>query len=90
MPLGRAHASLHLLMHPKLCEVQRSVPPSPLPPCRLRAALNSTQGTDPLFLQHLGATPASAEPARPGSRLGSKRASVGLRRDSESGALSDR
>lgn len=65
--------------------------------CRLRAALNSTQGfgTEPYFLPG-GATPASlASGGRGGGAAGGvatrgRRASSLLRRDSESGAASEK
>ncbi|KAL4426043.1 hypothetical protein ABPG77_007839 [Micractinium sp. CCAP 211/92] len=59
---------------------------------RLRAALNSTQGAEPFF--PLGQTPASGGPGgslAAGGRGGrGRRASSLLRRDSESGVLSER
>jgi hypothetical protein len=74
-------------------------PPTLTPACRLRAALNATQGlgSDPFYLQQLGLTPGSAvlDPAGGGrggmTARGTKRASSGLlRRDSESGMASEK
>lgn len=66
-----------------------SAPPVPR---RLRAALNSTQGLEPFF--PLGQTPASGGPGGAllagGRGARSKRASSLLRRDSESGVLSEK
>jgi hypothetical protein len=72
------------------------LPPHATHPCSLRAALNSTQGAgDPFFMQQLGLTPASADPrAASGAATArgkrGKRGSSALRRDSESGVLSER
>lgn len=95
----RPASSNLLILGLPLHRPHRPVYPVPLPLpgnlCRLRAALNSTQGGpagEPFF--PLGLTPASADPSRHGSMLrggrGAKRASSVLRRDSESGMASER
>lgn len=101
VPAGLPTFSLDHTLLTRLCMLPHHLcdPPSfPffLPPCSLRAALNSTHGgpgSDPFF--QLGLTPASVDPTRagslPGGRRGTKRASGQLlRRDSESGMASEK
>ena len=65
--------------------------PPPLPSRRLRAALHGTPGGDyrDAMLQ-LGLTPASGSDRRLSNGGRRTRSSAGLRRDSDSGRLSDR